>query len=206
VGRQVLAPVADHHAPTRGGRRDTETEEAERRSGRDRHHHDQEPYIATGGKACGSNTRNTIERSRAPTTRAAITNSSWARLVDDTVTAYGALHTLVNNAVATIQRPDNTVADVDMEVWDETLPVNLLGPVLLCKVRRPIVNIGARTAVRGTPKLAAYSTSKAALHGLTRGRSRLRSQFCHAVDVAPTVILTKSRIREARFAVKCLFG
>jgi NAD(P)-dependent dehydrogenase (short-subunit alcohol dehydrogenase family) len=124
-------------------------------------------------------------------------------LVEATVSAYGALHVLVNNAVSTNQGNDNTVVDVSLDLWNDMMRVNVYGPVLLCRAAIPamitagggsIVNIGSRTAVRGTPQLSAYSTSKAALHGLTRSIAvDFAAQGIRCNTVSPGFITGKDR-------------
>ena len=100
-----------------------------------------------------------------------------ARIVAHTLEIFGKLTVLVNCAVAANQRQDGTALTVSAEHLASSFRVNFLGPFELCRVALSpmiaagggsIVNIGSRTAIRGTPNLAAYSSSKGALHALTR--------------------------------------
>jgi len=83
------------------------------------------------------------------------------------------LHGLVNNAAVQILAPSE---DLNFADWNETLRVNLLAPFFLSKgllnllesVRGAIVNISSIHERLTKPEFVAYSTSKAALSGLTR--------------------------------------
>jgi NAD(P)-dependent dehydrogenase (short-subunit alcohol dehydrogenase family) len=100
------------------------------------------------------------------------------RLVDTTVDRFGALHVLVNNAVAPeVIAQDGKAGDVSSEIWEAMLRVNVLGaawllqraiPQMLTQRRGSIVNISSRTAERASPRLAAYTASKGAMNALAR--------------------------------------
>jgi NAD(P)-dependent dehydrogenase (short-subunit alcohol dehydrogenase family) len=109
-----------------------------------------------------------------------------AELVEVTVREHGGLDVLVNMAAATglaVQDPD--VAGLTVELWDETIAVNVRGPALLTKhalphlLARPrgaIVNISSGLSLAGEIAQTAYSASKAALNSLTRATA---SQYGH---------------------------
>ena len=93
------------------------------------------------------------------------------------------LNGLINNAAV------QTIAPLDMltaEQISHTMNVNLIAPMLLSKIfcdqlkaaKGKILNIGSVHAQATKPEFAAYATSKAALHGLTRAL---------AVDLGPHV-------------------
>lgn len=97
------------------------------------------------------------------------------RAVEDAVTAFGALHILVNVAAAVT--PDGTVETLPFEEWNKALGVNLSGPFLMCKYAVPelrragggaIVNIASQLGHLGVPGRAPYCSSKAALIRLTQ--------------------------------------
>jgi NAD(P)-dependent dehydrogenase (short-subunit alcohol dehydrogenase family) len=131
-----------------------------------------------------------------------------AAMVADTVSAFGGLDVLHNNAAALDQnRLDQDVATMDLATWDRVLDVNLTGPMLGCRFAIPamlergggsIVNTASAAAFYGSHSLAAYGTSKAGLVALTRyvatayGERGIR---CNAV--APGVVVD----REAQAAL-----
>jgi NAD(P)-dependent dehydrogenase (short-subunit alcohol dehydrogenase family) len=94
------------------------------------------------------------------------------RAVAQTVTAFGSLDVLVNNAGIEIV---GTVASLSVEDWDRLLGVNLRGAFLLSKFAVPkmkpgssVVNISSVHAFASYADNAAYDSSKAGLLGLTR--------------------------------------
>ncbi len=117
---------------------------------------------------------------------------------------YGGIDILHNNAAAT--GPDGVGGDrglleMSVELWDRTMAVNVRGAMLGCRFAVPmmvergggsIINTSSNAALVGAPALTAYSTSKAALLGLTRqiatefGKSGVR---CNAL--APGLVLTE---------------
>lgn len=100
--------------------------------------------------------------------------------VDGWIERIGRLDVLVNNAVAynAANPDDGDVVSTPMEVWDRTYAVNVRGPMMACKHAVPrmietagagvVINVSSTSAVRGDVNYAAYSSSKAALHALTR--------------------------------------
>jgi NAD(P)-dependent dehydrogenase (short-subunit alcohol dehydrogenase family) len=100
--------------------------------------------------------------------------------IDAWVDRCGRLDVLVNNAVAfnAASPEDGDVVSTPMEVWDRTYAVNVRGPMMACKQAIPamvrtagggvILNVSSTSQARGDVNYAAYSSSKAALHALTR--------------------------------------
>jgi NAD(P)-dependent dehydrogenase (short-subunit alcohol dehydrogenase family) len=104
-------------------------------------------------------------------------------LVDLAVTRYGGLDVVVT--CAGVQRY-GTVEDTPEEVWDEVMDINLKGVYLTCKAAVPrlrergggsIVVVSSVQAFASQARVAAYSTSKAALNGLVRAMA-----LDHAAD------------------------
>ena len=83
------------------------------------------------------------------------------------------LDVLINNAA--VQRLDR-LENIKLEDWQETLNVNLTGPMLLSKLflnrleqnRGCIINIGSIHQQLTKPGFVSYATSKSALVGLTK--------------------------------------
>lgn len=111
---------------------------------------------------------------------------SWAAALAAAHEAFGPVDVLVNNAGILLQAPLATSSEADIrDVYD----VNLIGPFLgiqtvvpdmQAKGRGSIINIGSAAGMIGMPMLAAYSSSKWGLRGLTKcaalelGRSGIR--------------------------------
>ncbi len=120
-------------------------------------------------------------------------------MVAATMQAFGALHVLHNNAAITSpdhQRRDGNLLDLEVEVWDETLRVDLRGPMLGCKHAIPrmiesgggsIINTTSNSALAGDLSLTAYAAAKGGLNTLTLsvatafGKQGIR---CNAVSPA----------------------
>lgn len=112
-----------------------------------------------------------------------------ARVIDGIASQAGGLDILVNNAGI---MQEASVADMDIAGWQRSLAINLTAPFLLIKHALPhlkksrgaIVNVGSIEGIGCNGNHAAYSASKAGLHGLTRavavdhGRDGIR---CNAV-------------------------
>ncbi len=83
------------------------------------------------------------------------------------------LDVLINNAA--VQRLDN-LGNIKLEDWQETLNVNLTGPMLLSKLflskleesKGCIINIASIHQQLTKPAFVSYATSKSALVGLTK--------------------------------------
>jgi NAD(P)-dependent dehydrogenase (short-subunit alcohol dehydrogenase family) len=99
-------------------------------------------------------------------------------LVAATVSTFGSLDIIHNNAAATALAPDDSeVGTADVALWRRTFDVNVLGTMLLTKHALPhliaagsssIVNMSSAAAYGGFDGLSAYSASKAAVIALTR--------------------------------------
>lgn len=96
------------------------------------------------------------------------------RMIDDTVSAFGRIDVLVNNAGYGIT---GSVVETDEADWDALIAVNLRGVYLGCKYVIPvmrqqgggvIVNTASVVAAIGIRDRAAYVASKGAVAALTR--------------------------------------
>jgi NAD(P)-dependent dehydrogenase (short-subunit alcohol dehydrogenase family) len=105
--------------------------------------------------------------------------ASVRRMVGASVAAFGGLDILYNNAAATAMAStaDGPVETMSAEIWDDTMRINLRGPMLAIKyavaVMRQggggsIINICSNAMLAGDLGNTAYAVSKAGLAALTR--------------------------------------
>ena len=96
-------------------------------------------------------------------------------IIEDTVSKYGSVDVLVNNAGVNLPGVFHEVSD---EVIDRTLNVNIKGMMFLCRAAIPhmlktgrgsIVNMSSVNGLVSEPFLSVYSASKGAVVMLTRG-------------------------------------
>jgi 3-oxoacyl-[acyl-carrier protein] reductase len=124
-----------------------------------------------------------------------IANSAQAeRLIAETVAKLGRLDVLVNNAGVAL---DNFLPKTSDERWQAVLATNLSGPLYLMRAAVPvmreqgsgaILNIVSWSGLRGNVGQAAYSASKAGLHGLTLSMAKELGKFGIRVNaLAPAV-------------------
>ena len=105
---------------------------------------------------------------------------------------------LVNNAGIAIQSP---ILDIHPQNWSKTFSVNLEAVVAIAQIIVPqmiarkygkIVNVSSMGAFFGTPGLAGYAASKAALNQLTRTMAVEWGKYNIQVNaVCPTIVLTE---------------
>lgn len=100
--------------------------------------------------------------------------------VATTVERFGRLDILVNNAVNTDRRiyaKDTTADDSALEIWDETMALNLRPIVVACRFAIPhmieggggsIINVASGAGLAGDTVRLAYGTSKGAVMVLTK--------------------------------------
>ncbi len=102
-------------------------------------------------------------------------------LVRVAVDAFGGLDALVNNAALIAGLRRRPIEEIDEDEWDRVLTVNVKGAWLCATALVPlireagggaIVNLASETALTGSPGLAHYVASKAAVLGLTRVMAR----------------------------------
>jgi len=95
------------------------------------------------------------------------------RAVESTVSAFGKLDVLVNNAA--FQEHAASIEDITEERLDETLRTNVHGYFHMARAALPhlgpgaaIVNTGSVTGLEGSPQLLDYSATKGAIHAFTK--------------------------------------
>ena len=93
-----------------------------------------------------------------------------------TVERFGKLDVLYNCAGGSVPA-DSHVTDVDLQVWQHTMSLDLLGPILCCRHGIPeiiksgggaVVNMSSGAALRGGSPSHIYTAAKGAILSLTR--------------------------------------
>lgn len=114
---------------------------------------------------------------------------------------FGRIDGLVNNAALYGQLKSNKFEAIPESEWDAAMTVNVKGIWNACKAIVPamrvagggsIVNITSLAATYGMPFRLHYTTSKAAVTGMTRGLAReLGKDLIRVNAVAPAAVLTE---------------
>jgi 3alpha(or 20beta)-hydroxysteroid dehydrogenase len=100
--------------------------------------------------------------------------SAWKRVTQETLSAFGAIGILVNNAAITDHHGIESLTRQRLELL---LAVNVVGPILGMQAVIPsmlaagsgsIVNISSINGLRGTSQMVGYDASKWALRGATK--------------------------------------
>lgn len=116
--------------------------------------------------------------------------------MEKTIHTYGAIHYLVNNAG--IQRY-GIVTETTLDDWNLVINVNLTSMFLCAKYALPsmmenkqgaIINVASVQAFVSQDKVAAYTTSKSAILGLTRSIAIDYAPYVRCVAVCPGTIDT----------------
>ena len=128
--------------------------------------------------------------------------SLWAdakRMAGQAMDKFGRIDILVNNAG--ILGPYSLVEEYPEELWDRVIAVHLKGTFLCCKAVLPvmrrqgtgsIVNIASVAGKEGNPNACAYSSSKAAVIGLTKTLgNELATKGVIVNCVAPAAVQTQ---------------
>jgi 3-oxoacyl-[acyl-carrier protein] reductase len=123
-------------------------------------------------------------------------------MAETAMEAFGRIDGLVNNAALYGNLRGGKFDTLSEESWDATMAVNVKGIWNCCKAVVPhmrkggggsIVNIASLAALYGTPYTLHYTTSKAAVIGLTRGLAReLGRESIRVNAVAPSAVLTEA--------------
>ncbi len=126
---------------------------------------------------------------------------STAAMAQAATAAYGRIDGLVNNAALYGALTGGRFDSIDPNEWDDAMAVNVKGIWNCCKAVMPalreagggsIVNIASLAATYGMPYALHYTTSKAAVIGLTRGLAREIGRDSIRVNaVAPSVVKTE---------------
>src|SRR5213080_3804290 len=131
-----------------------------------------------------------------------VTDAASARaMVEAAVSAFGKLDALINNAALYGALHGGRFDAIDEAEWDAAMAVNVKGIWNCCKAAVPamrqagggsIVNIASLAATYGMPYGLHYTTSKAAVIGLTRGLARELGRDSIRVNaLAPSAVITE---------------
>ena len=119
-------------------------------------------------------------------------------VVEETLSAFGALDILINNAGAThVNKP---VVEISEAEYDRVFAVNVKGIFLASQAVIPafrklgggvIINVGSTAGLRPRPGLSAYSATKGAVHVLTKSLAvELASDGIRVCAIAPVATET----------------
>ena len=139
---------------------------------------------------------------RGIATRLDVTDPGSAlAMVEAAVSAFGKLDGLINNAALYGALHGGRFDAIDDTEWDACMAVNVKGIWNCCKAAVPamrqagggsIVNIASLAATYGMPYGLHYTTSKAAVIGLTRGLAReLGRDGIRVNALAPSAVVTE---------------
>jgi NAD(P)-dependent dehydrogenase (short-subunit alcohol dehydrogenase family) len=127
--------------------------------------------------------------------------TSPREMVEAAVRAFGRLDGLVNNAALYGALHGGRFDAIDEAEWDAAMAVNVKGIWNCCKAAVPamreagggsIINIASLAATYGMPYGLHYTTSKAAVIGLTRGLAReLGRDRIRVNALAPSAVMTE---------------
>jgi len=122
-------------------------------------------------------------------------------MAESAVDAFGRINALVNNAALYGGLTGGRFDQLDEDEWDRCMNVNVKGIWNCCKAVVPhmqnagggsIVNVASLAATYGLPFVLHYTTSKAAVIGLTRGLARELGRSDIRVNaIAPTAVVTE---------------
>jgi len=122
-----------------------------------------------------------------------------AMLVERTVSLFGRLDTLVNNAAVLL--PTKPLDETETLERERLIAVNILGTMSCCvhalphlkRSRGSIVNISSMAGVHGEKHHAVYAATKGAINALTKSMALDYGEFGLRVNaVCPSSVLTKN--------------
>jgi NAD(P)-dependent dehydrogenase (short-subunit alcohol dehydrogenase family) len=122
------------------------------------------------------------------------------RLATETLTRFGRIDVLVNNAALSGVLQRRPFMEIPVEEWDRVMAVNLRGlflaaravfPAMKAQGKGKIINIASSTFFKGVPDYIHYTTSKGGVVGFTRSLARELGEFGIRVNaIAPGYTLS----------------
>lgn len=118
------------------------------------------------------------------------------KAVQESITRFGEISVLINNVGI---NPYGTVTETTDELWDRVMNINLKShficareciPSMLRNGKGVVINVSSVQAFLSQNKVAAYTTSKTALLGLTRSIAVDYSPTIRAVAICPGTVDT----------------
>jgi NAD(P)-dependent dehydrogenase (short-subunit alcohol dehydrogenase family) len=104
-----------------------------------------------------------------------------ARMAEETVRAFGAIDTLINNAAMFSVLELRPFEQIPVEEWKRLMEINIMGVALCSKAVVPqmrkqkrgrIINLASGAPLKGVPLFLHYIASKGAVMAMTRGLAR----------------------------------
>jgi p-cumic alcohol dehydrogenase len=130
--------------------------------------------------------------------------ASCDRMAEQAMERFGRIDGLVNNAALYGSLRGGRFNQIAEQDWDAAMAVNVKGIWNCCRAVVPamrqsgggsIVNIASLAATYGMPFALHYTTSKAAVIGLTRGLAReLGRDLIRVNAVAPSAVMTEGTV------------
>jgi pteridine reductase len=124
--------------------------------------------------------------------------TTWPRVVKETVAALGGLDVLINNASIFPTDVEDTLEGFDASRWERIQRINLTAPTALCHYAEPhlrrtgrgsIVNLCDISANRPWPRHLGYCVSKAGLVAATKALARALVPDVRVNGVAPGIAI-----------------
>lgn len=165
---------------------------------------------AAGAKVCVSDITDPAETVRmilaqggeVVGTRADVTDqASLDAMVALTMSSFGRVDVLVNNAALFANLRMKAFNDIDNAEWDRVMAVNVRGTWQTIKAATPameqsgggsIINVSSATVFKGAPMLVHYVASKGAIIALTRSLAReLGPKSIRINAIAPGLVMSE---------------